>query len=62
MAQIRLDEEVTADVDRFRDGEESRAAFVNNVLRDVFAAWDAPVRPRRMSSPARRVIPTPRRY
>jgi len=63
MAQVRLDDDVTVDVDRYRGDDESRAAFVNTVLRDIIAVWDTPVRPRRITaSSGRRVRPTPRRY
>lgn len=61
-AQVRLDEDVTDRLDEWR-GDDSRAAFVNGVLREMFVAWDTP-RPARKSiraQPLRQIRPTPRR-
>lgn len=61
MAQVRLDDETTADVDRYRGDEESRAAFVNGLLRDVFAGWERPTQPTKRYRSIR-VRPTPRPF
>ncbi len=40
--QVRIDPDVAAQIDEHR-GDRSRAGFVNDLLRETFALWDADV-------------------
>lgn len=44
-AQVRIDDDVARDIDEQR-GEQSRAGFVNDLLRETFAIWAEPEPPR----------------